>query len=70
MGQANKATAADQIRLCKDWGRMEAWALAHSACWHYEDEKHAPADTLEQFRYCPEGSPFACKVEEFFDRDR
>ena len=65
-GQSSKASATHQIRLCKDWGLMEDWALAHSSCWHYEDEKHAPADTLKQYRYCPEGSPYNAKVSQIF----
>lgn len=66
MGQSEKASATHQIRLCKQWDHMEAWAQLHSACWRYEDEKHVPADTLEQFRFCPQGSPYVTKVREFF----
>lgn len=66
MGQADKASATHQIRLCKDWGHMEAWALENSACWRYFDEKDAPGDTLEQYRYCPEGSPYITKIQQLF----
>ena len=65
MGQPEKASATNQMRLCKDWDRMEAWAIGNSACWRYFDEKHVPADTLDQYRFCPEGSPYLAKTQEF-----
>ena len=65
MGQPNKASATHQIRFCKDWDRMEAWAIQNSACWRYFDEKHAPADMLDQFHFCPKGSPYFAKTQEF-----
>ena len=64
LDQENKASGTGQYRQCRDWDRMEAWAKTHSACWHYADEKDAPKNRLEMYRFCPKGSPYAEKVRE------
>jgi hypothetical protein len=46
-----------QVRMCKDWGRLEKWAVEHSACYKYKvgttTEDGIPRD---RFKYCPDGN--------------
>ncbi|MCJ1437276.1 hypothetical protein MMC27_006662 [Xylographa pallens] len=67
MGQADKSSATYQIRQCRDWNQMKAWADSHSACWRYADEQHEPTNRLEQYRFCPDGSPYNTKIEDYFN---
>ncbi|KAI0817303.1 hypothetical protein GGR55DRAFT_11964 [Xylaria sp. FL0064] len=46
-------TGAGQVRMCKDWSRLEAWALEHTACFRHEDE--VPGPMIERFKSCPDG---------------
>ncbi|KAI0532444.1 hypothetical protein GGR58DRAFT_517712 [Xylaria digitata] len=46
-------TGAGQVRMCKDWSRLEAWALEHTACFKHEDE--VPGPMIERFKSCPDG---------------
>ncbi|KAI1505677.1 hypothetical protein F5X99DRAFT_415765 [Biscogniauxia marginata] len=46
-------TGAGQVRMCKDWGQLEKWALEHTACFKHEDE--VPRPMIERFKSCPDG---------------
>ena len=30
-------TGSGQYRMCRDWGELEEWAKAHSACYEYRE---------------------------------
>jgi hypothetical protein len=52
-GQGRSGTG--QVRQCRDWGRLEAWAQQHTACWHYLPELEKDGKTsLEEFKFCPQ----------------
>jgi hypothetical protein len=56
-----------QIRKCRDWNQMETWAQQHTACWRYMPElEREGRSILEEFRYCPEGSPYKETMERYF----
>ncbi|KAJ5972732.1 uncharacterized protein N7479_002650 [Penicillium vulpinum] len=46
-----------QHRVCRDWGELESWAKAHTACYKRPEN---PGDEvgLKRFMHCPEGSGY------------
>ncbi|KAK2879393.1 hypothetical protein FQN49_000911 [Arthroderma sp. PD_2] len=46
-------TGAGQVRMCKDWGKLEKWALERTACFKHEDE--VPGRMVDRFKFCPDG---------------
>jgi hypothetical protein len=59
---------AGQIRKCRDWNKMTEWAtqLDRNACYKLDDYREA-TNTLEQFAFCPPGSPYQDVQEAYFD---
>ena len=56
-----------QVRRCRDWSRLQAWAREHHSCYRYgdfvvEDQKQ---NQVGRFRFCPAGSPYGAKVERY-----
>ena len=52
--------------MCKDWSRLETWAVQHTACFSLQNSSLQDAGSIERFRFCPEGSPYIPQVEEAF----
>ncbi|KAI1212411.1 uncharacterized protein F4807DRAFT_472611 [Annulohypoxylon truncatum] len=46
-------TGAGQVRMCRDWHKLEKWALERTACFKHEDE--VPGPMIERFKSCPDG---------------
>jgi hypothetical protein len=46
-----------QDRVCRDWGELENWAKAHTACYK-RPEKPEDETGLKRFMHCPEGSGY------------
>ncbi|MCJ1408889.1 hypothetical protein MMC19_002966 [Ptychographa xylographoides] len=46
-----------QVRMCRDWSKLEAWSEAHHSCWR-DIQPTGIDDTLLRYRYCPTGSPY------------
>jgi len=46
----------DQYRLCRDWGKLDAWANEHSACFQMPKHPYDGADPRDPFKFCPDGS--------------
>ncbi|KAF3052907.1 hypothetical protein E8E11_011513 [Didymella keratinophila] len=59
---------AGQTRECRDWGKMTEWAtqLDRNACFRLDDYREA-TNTLEQFAFCPPGSPYQSVQQAYFD---
>ena len=55
-----------QHRQCRDWSELEAWAVAHSACFHRVGAHDPHHDTLYEWANCPEGSPYQETIEDYF----
>ena len=67
MGQPTGFSGLGQVRMCRDWTQLRRWGREHSACWRYNDGDDAEdQDTLERYRFCPEGSPYREAVEAVF----
>ena len=60
--QPPHASGTGQVRMCRDWNALEAWAKSEerTACWRDIPEKELinKNTTLDQYRFCPEGSPY------------
>jgi len=62
--QPGTKSGIGQVRMCKDWGRLEEWAQEKTACW-----KHVGSDTepgfreLDRYRFCPDDSPYRQKSQ-------
>lgn len=59
---------AGQVRKCRNWNKMTAWAiqLDRNACYKLDDYREA-TNTLEQFAFCPPGSPYQPIQQAYFD---
>ncbi|KAH6611945.1 hypothetical protein C7974DRAFT_438123 [Boeremia exigua] len=59
---------AGQVRKCRDWNKMTEWAtqLDRNACYKLDDYREA-TNTLEQFAFCPSGSPYQSVQQAYFD---
>ncbi|KAF2475867.1 uncharacterized protein BDR25DRAFT_339835 [Lindgomyces ingoldianus] len=57
-----------QIRRCRNWDKMIAWASSpdQNACHQFDDYREA-SNTLELFAFCPEHSPYRPIMEAYFD---
>lgn len=60
--QPSKSSALGQVRMCRDWGALEEWAMDKErvGCW-----RHVPGEegvdgfsNLDRYRFCPESSPY------------
>ena len=64
-GYEDRTSGVGQYRLCKDWGRLEAFAKENHACHRHIDLEDGQ-DILERYKFCPEGSPYEAKVKEAY----
>ncbi|KAI1144997.1 hypothetical protein F4825DRAFT_475089 [Nemania diffusa] len=46
-------TGFNQVRMCKDWKKLEQWAFEHTACFKNTDGISGPI--IERFKSCPDG---------------
>lgn len=64
--QPGSSTGAGQLKKCRDWGKLEAWAKSKSACYRYL--AHKVDNGLDRHKFCPEGSPYTDKIEKLFGK--
>ena len=57
-----------QIRMCRDWSRLEAWAKQYHSCWRYISRAHDEYDELERYIYCRPDSPYFAKAENWAEK--
>jgi len=55
-----------QTRKCRDWQELEEFAVQNSACYKNFADSDPGHDTLEEWKYCPETSPYKAIVAEYF----
>ena len=55
-----------QVRICRDWDRLERYAQDHSACFKRVSVEDPRYGSLHEWKSCPEGSPYSAVVEEYF----
>ncbi|KAI1196273.1 hypothetical protein F5X97DRAFT_344942 [Nemania serpens] len=46
-------TGFNQVRMCRDWSKLEKWATEHTACFKNTDGIAGPI--IERFKSCPDG---------------
>ncbi|XWX00532.1 hypothetical protein V2A60_008552 [Cordyceps javanica] len=46
-------TGSGQVRMCRDWKKLERWAEERTACFKHEDE--VPGPMIDRFKSCPDG---------------
>lgn len=64
--QPSHSTGLMQDRKCRDWGQLEEWAKANTGCWRHLPETGPDFHLVEQYKFCPQDSPYAAKVAEVF----
>jgi len=58
----------DQERKCRDWGKLERWALEHDACYHYfNHSSNNIVDQRQRYLFCQPDSPYTGKVEKYLE---
>ncbi|PQE06241.1 cytochrome p450 protein [Rutstroemia sp. NJR-2017a BBW] len=59
-----------QVRQCRDWNKLTAWATApeQNACYRQLSDYNQVFHSLEKFAYCPEGSPYYDIQREYFEK--
>lgn len=55
--RAEVVSGVGQYRVCRDWGQLELWAKAHTACYK-RPEKPGDETGLRRYMHCPEGSGY------------
>ena len=56
----------NQIRMCRDFNKLDAWAKEHDGCYKYVEPGNEDISNLERFKYCRKGSKYLPKVREYF----
>lgn len=46
-------TGQGQVKMCREWNKLEQWALKNTACFQHEDE--TPDRMVNRFKFCPDG---------------
>jgi len=64
--QPLKSSGLGQFRQCRNWKDLEAWAAENTACWRYINNTDPNFDSLERYKFCPEGSPYYAYIHEIF----
>ncbi|KAL2001276.1 hypothetical protein VTN02DRAFT_1965 [Thermoascus thermophilus] len=62
----DKNVGMDEVRQCRSWSKLEAWARSRSACFGYINETGDESGGIQYYRYCPRGSPFASTMRKYF----
>lgn len=57
-----------QVRYCRDWEKLVAWATRpdQHACYKFDDYREA-TNTLELFAFCPPNSPYRDFQQAYFE---
>ncbi|KAI1165518.1 hypothetical protein F5B18DRAFT_609907 [Nemania serpens] len=61
-------TGMNQVRTCRSWEKLEAWARQYTACYRYINATKSLSEypQVERFVWCPKGSPYIKEVEKVF----
>lgn len=59
-----------QPRKCKNWDALVKWTQEpeRQSCFHMIDEYRPVPNSLEEFAFCPEGSPHTETMTKYFER--
>ncbi|CAG8979097.1 hypothetical protein HYALB_00000228 [Hymenoscyphus albidus] len=48
-----------QMRICRSWDKLEAWARTHTACYRDIGREVKGFPQIEKYKFCPEGYVFS-----------
>lgn len=48
-----------QMRMCRSWDKLEAWARDHTACYRDIGRDDIGFPQIEKYKFCPEGYTFS-----------
>ncbi|TVY84313.1 Phenylalanine aminomutase (L-beta-phenylalanine forming) [Lachnellula suecica] len=54
-GKARPTSGIGEVRMCKDWSKLEDFAVEHSACFKAINETTPGFPTKERYKFCPDG---------------
>jgi hypothetical protein len=58
-----------QVRVCRDWSKLEDWAIEHDGCFRHIQRGNNSIAEVERFKYCKNNSPYLPAIREFFGYD-
>lgn len=58
---------AGQTRQCRDWDEVEQFRIQNSACFKGMGAARKGKHMIEEWSFCPEGSPYKAVVEEYME---
>ena len=53
-GHPTASSGTGEVRMCRDWSQLREFALKHSACYRYPQDRHVPL--LDRYKFCPDGN--------------
>lgn len=56
-GYGDMISGVGQVRQCKDWNTLNAWAKEHTACYKHIPLAESDVDRLKPYTFCPPQSP-------------
>lgn len=66
-------TGVGQIRKCRDWSKLNAWAKQHSACFKYNQFLHEELTYNKvyptAFQFCSKDNEYLSVVQKYFRKD-
>ena len=51
-----------QQRQCRDWTKLEKWAVTHNACYVYVNETQGVDSMFNRYKWCPQDSPYRARM--------
>ncbi|KAF7873929.1 hypothetical protein EAF04_002601 [Stromatinia cepivora] len=55
LGSKHPYSGIGQTKMCNDWGKLESFALEHSACYKPINKSTPGFPTVERYKFCPDG---------------
>ena len=55
-----------QVRMCRDWAKLDQWAQQNTACFGYVNETEGVHNEKQRYKFCPKDSIFAPNVRKYF----
>ena len=54
-----------QLRQCRDWDKLAAWAAKYSGCWEYIGPSADEESELNRWMRCPPDSPYFSTMQTY-----
>ena len=56
---AGQVAGRGQVRMCRDWHKLEEWARGYTACYQWAPDDIPDYPEIEHYKHCPPGSGYA-----------